>query len=95
MAGGPTAEGLVERKGRVVDASGAPVPNALVTIVESTVPMPEIALMCDADGRLSLRLPAGRFRLRAHGAGGAGDAEVEVDGAPAADDEFVIVIGAA
>jgi hypothetical protein len=90
-----TTKGLVERKGRVVDASGAPVPNALVTIVESTVPMPEIALMCDADGRFSLRLPAGRFRFRAHGAGGSGDAEVEVDGAPAADDEIVIVIGAA
>jgi carboxypeptidase family protein len=94
MAGGPTAEGLVDRNGRVVDASGAPVPDALVTIVESTVPMPEIALMVDADGRFALRLPAGRFRLRGHGAGGSGDAEVEVDGA-AADDEIVITIGAA
>ncbi len=89
MAGGPTADGSVERTGRVVDASGAPVPDALVTIVESTVPMPEIALMCDAGGRFSLRLPAGRFRFRAHGGGGSGDAEVE--GAPA-DAVIVIVI---
>jgi hypothetical protein len=92
MAAGPTADGLVERTGRVVDARGAPVPDALVTIVESTVPMPEIALLCDAEGRFWLRLPAGRFRLRAHGGGGSGDAEVE--GAPA-DDEIVIAIGAA
>jgi hypothetical protein len=89
MAGGPTAEGQVEREVRVVDARGAPVPNALVTIVESTVPMPEIALMADAGGRFSLRLPAGRFTLRAHGGGGSGDAAVE--GAPA-DDEIVIVV---
>jgi hypothetical protein len=74
----------------VVDESGAPVPGALVSIVESTVPMPEIALVCDEQGRFSLRLPPGRFRLRAHGAGGSGD--VEVEGAPA-DDEIVIVIG--
>jgi Carboxypeptidase regulatory-like domain len=87
---GPKTDGLPERSGRVVDAGGAPVPDALVTIVESTVPMPEIALMCDADGRFSLRLPPGRFRLRAHGAGGTG--EVEVEGAPAGD-EIVIVIG--
>jgi hypothetical protein len=66
------------------------VPDALVTIVESTVPMPEIALMCDARGHFSLRLPPGRFVLRAHGGGGSGDAEVE--GAPARD-EILIVIG--
>jgi hypothetical protein len=75
-----TTKGLVEHNGRVVDASGAPVPNALVTIVESTVPMPEIALMADQDGRFSLRLPPGRFTLRAHGGGGSGDAEVQVPG---------------
>ena len=73
-----------------MDGGGAPVPDAIVTIVESTVPMPEIALLCDAHGRFSLRLPAGRFTLRAHGGGGSGDADAE--GAPA-DDEIVIVIG--
>jgi hypothetical protein len=66
------------------------VPDALVAIVESTVPMPEIALVCDARGRFSLSLPPGRFVLRAHGGGGSGQAEVE--GAPAEED-IVIVIG--
>jgi hypothetical protein len=66
------------------------VPGALVTIVESTVPMPEIALVCDERGRFSLRLPPGRFKLRAHGGGGSGDAEAE--GAPSGD-EILIVIG--
>ena len=66
-------------------------PEPLVAIVESTVPMPEIALLGDAGGRFWLRLPPGRFTLRAHGAGGTG--QVEVEGAPA-DDEILIVIGA-
>jgi hypothetical protein len=66
------------------------VPGALVTIVESSVPMPEIALVCDERGRFSLRLPPGRFKLSAHAAEGSGEADAE--GAPA-DDEIVIVIG--
>jgi hypothetical protein len=77
MAAGPADDELL---GRVVDARGDPVPDALVTIVEGTVPMPEIALLVDADGRFRLRLPAGRFTLRAHGGGGSGDAVVEVPG---------------
>ena len=88
MAVGPTADGPAERWGRVVDESGAAVPDAIVTIVESTVPMPEIALLCDAGGRFSLRLPAGRFTFRAHAGGRSGDARVE---APA-DEEIVIVV---
>jgi hypothetical protein len=87
VAGPTNPEGHVARSGRVIDAGGAPVPGALVTIVESTVPMPEIALVCDSDGRFTLRLPPGRFTLRAHGVGGSGDAAVQ---APA-DDEIVIV----
>jgi hypothetical protein len=74
MAAGPTGDELA---GQVVDARGAPVPDALVTIVAGTVPMPEMALMADADGRFTLRLPDGRFTLRAHGAAGTGEAEVE------------------
>lgn len=88
MAGPPTREDLAALSGRVVDADGAPVPGALVAIVESTVPVPEIALVCDNDGRFTLRLPPGRFTFRAHGAGGSGDQVVE---APA-DDEVAIVI---
>ncbi len=70
--------GLLERHGRIVDASGAPVQGALIVITASSVPMPEIALLSDEQGRFALRLPAGRFTLRAHGPEGAvGDAEVE------------------
>jgi hypothetical protein len=90
MGVGRTADSPGFRSGRVVDASGEPVPKALVTIVESTVPMPEIALQSDDGGRFALRLPPGRFTLRAHRSGATGD--VEVEGAPS-DDEIVIVVG--
>lgn len=83
--------GLTERHGRVVDSSGAPVANATIAIVTSTVPIPEIALLSDEDGRFALRLPPGRFMLRAHGPEG-GMGEAEVAGAPEASD-FVILIG--
>jgi hypothetical protein len=86
MAAGPAGD---EVSGRVVDAAGAPVPEALVSIVAGTVPMPEIALMADAEGRFGLRLPAGRFTLRAHGPGGSGEAEVVRPG----DDDVVITVG--
>jgi hypothetical protein len=85
MAAGPAGDALA---GQVVDARGAPVPDALVTIPAGTVPMPEIALLVDAEGRFTLRLPDGRFTLRAHGGGGTGDAEVERPG----DDEVVITV---
>jgi hypothetical protein len=74
MAAGPADDELA---GQVVDAHGAPVPDALITIVAGTVSLPEIALMADAEGRFTLRLPDGRFTLRAHGSAGTGDAEVE------------------
>jgi hypothetical protein len=74
MAAGPAGEALA---GRVVDARGAPAADALVTVVAGSVPVPEIALLVDADGRFALRLPDGRFTLRAHGAAGSGEAEIE------------------
>lgn len=86
MAAGPAGDELV---GRVVDARGDPLPDALVTIVAGTVPMPEIALVVDDDGRFRLRLPDGRFTLRAHAAGGSGETEVERPG----DDTVVITVG--
>jgi hypothetical protein len=82
---------LAERSGRVVDGGGVPVPNAYIAIVAGSVPMPEIALLSDQDGRFSLRLPPGSFTLRAHGPAGTGETEVEVDGDRA--DEIVIAIG--
>lgn len=77
-----------ERLVRVVHHNGAPAGDALVSIVASSVPMPELALLTGPDGTLRLRLPAGRFTLRAHAGDATGD--VEVDGAPA-DDDIVIV----
>lgn len=74
---GGSGQGLAELVGRVVDGDGDPVPDALVAIVAGSVPMPEIALLCGGDGRFSVRLPPGRFTLRAHGAPGTGEAEVE------------------
>jgi len=66
MAAGPPAERAHEVRGHVVDSSGAPVPGALVVIVESSVVMPELAVQCDDSGRFDLRLPDGRFKFRAH-----------------------------
>lgn len=83
--------GPLERQGRVLDASGAPVPGARIVIVASTVPLPEIALLSDTEGRFALRLPTGHFTLRAHGPDGA-VGEAEVDGAPNTG-EIVITIG--
>jgi hypothetical protein len=81
---------LTKRRGRVVDASGAPVPDALIVIVASTVSMPEIALLSDNAGRFELGLPPGHFALRAHSPGG-GRGEVELEGALNVE-EIVIVI---
>ncbi len=83
--------GLPERHGRVFDADGEPVPDALISIVASTVPMPEIALISDDQGRFALRLPAGHFTLRAHGSDGS-EGEIEVDGAPSTS-SIVIQLG--
>ena len=88
MAAGPAGDALA---GRVVDARGALVGTEAplrAVIVAGTVPVPEIALTVDADGRFALRLPDGRFTLRAHSAAGTGEAEVERPG----DDRVVIAL---
>jgi hypothetical protein len=77
-----------QRSGRVVDGRGAPLPGALVSIIDSSVPVPEIALMTDAAGRFTLRLPDGRFTFRANAGERSGDART--DGA-AVQEEIVIV----
>jgi len=82
---------LSERHGRVVDASGAAVPDALIAIIARSVPIPEIALRTDAEGRFMLRLPPGRFTLRAHSPdGGTGEAEIVE---PSTVEDIVITIG--
>jgi hypothetical protein len=64
------------RRGRVVDTAGRPVPDAFVSVVWGTAPVPEIALVTEADGSFLIGLPAGRFRLQANTADGrVGDAD--------------------
>jgi hypothetical protein len=67
------------RQGRVVDVEGRPVAGATVSVVWGTVPVPEMALLTDANGGFRLALPPGRFRLRAHAPDSA-SGEAEVDG---------------
>ena len=52
---------------RIVDQNGRPVSEATVTVVRSTVPFPEIALIPDADGIVEVQLPQGTFTFEAHG----------------------------
>jgi hypothetical protein len=91
MVAGPPDDAPQPVRGRVVGAAGDPVAGALVVILESSVPVPEIALQADADGRFALRLPPGRFTLRAHGPDGTGDARIELPGAA----EVELVLAAA
>jgi hypothetical protein len=79
-----------ERRGRVVDVNGSPVPSATIVIVASTVPMPEIAIVSDAQGRFTLNLPPGRFTLRAHSPDGA-VGESDVEGASTTGDIAIII----
>src|SRR5215211_7262870 len=83
------SESVANRSGFVVDENGMPVPGALVAVVASTVPMPEIAVVCDCTGRFEVRLPAGQFTFRAHSGTGTGQADVN-DGTLS--DPIVIVI---
>ena len=65
------------RRGRVIDAAGLPVGEAFVSVIWGTTPFPEIALVTEADGSFAIRLPDGRFILRANTADGrTGEAEV-------------------
>ena len=85
--------GFGERHGQVIDADGAPVAGARIVIPLSSAPMPEIAFVSDAQGRFALRLPEGRFTLRAHGPNGlSGEVEIQVGGAARAE-AIVIAIG--
>lgn len=66
--------------GTVMTSDGEPVEGAFVTIATASVPVPEIAVVTDAMGRFQLRLPAGRFTLRAHAGGRVTDAAIETPG---------------
>jgi len=85
---------LTAHRGYVVNTDGSPVPAAMIVFVESSVVMPEIALLADDDGQFIVRLPAGSFTLRAYGpAGETGEASLVVD--PPRAEEITIVVGGA
>lgn len=79
MAAGPAGDRPREIPGRVVDRGARSVAGALVVIIESTVPMPEMAIECDDAGRFAVRLADGRFTFRAHAPDGrTGEATIKV-----------------
>ena len=55
---------------QVKDKAGDSVKGVLVAIEWSDVPFPEIALITDKNGTVSLFLPAGRFRIIANAPNG-------------------------
>lgn len=68
------------RRGRVVDATGAAVTDAVVSVVSGSAPTPEIAVLTDEAGGFSLGLPAGRYTVRAIAPDGAsGSIEFHTD----------------
>jgi hypothetical protein len=74
----------------VLDAADRPVAEAFVSVIEGTAPVPEIALVTEADGSFQIGLPPGRLRLRATTADGrSGDVEVSGE----SDEEMRIRVG--
>lgn len=51
---------------RVVDETGAPVAEALVSVAWSNVPFPEIALVTNAKGEVRMHLEKGQYQIVAH-----------------------------
>ena len=75
----------------VIDASGQPISEASVTIVVSTIAMPEIALLSDESGVVQMTLPKGRFTFQCYGPNGLqGTISVETDGIHASTAEIVL-----
>lgn len=70
MAAGADIVTARPQKFKIVGADGMPVAHASVSVVQSSVAYPEMAQLADADGTLTVRLPQGRFTLRAHTADG-------------------------
>ena len=77
----------------VVDRTGLPVPDADVSVVDSSIPFPEIALLSDDNGVVQVFLPAGHYTFRAHGPGGVeGTTRVISDGSSMAARAEIVVI---
>lgn len=49
---------------RIVDGYGKPVSEATATVIRSSTPFPEIALLSNLDGILEVMLPPGEFTFR-------------------------------
>ena len=65
----------------VTDTAGRPLPEATVSVVDSSVPFPEIAMLTNELGVVELLLPKGQFTFGAHGPANAGGrASVDCDG---------------
>ena len=66
----------------VLDEGDQPVAEAVVAVVRSSVPFPEIALLTDEAGRVEMHLPPGVFSFRARGPDDkSGEVEVTSPGA--------------
>jgi protocatechuate 3,4-dioxygenase beta subunit len=57
-------------EGLVLDDGERPVNGAMVSVVEATAPVPEIALVTDDDGRFGFGVRPGTYRLQATAADG-------------------------
>ena len=55
---------------RIIDEENRPVRGAQVSVVRSSVPFPEVAIIADDDGIVHLDLPRGEFTFRAYASGG-------------------------
>jgi hypothetical protein len=75
----------------VVDPDGRPVPGAFVMVTAGPAPVPEIALVTDADGRFGVRLQAGEWTLQARSEQGAGEAQAVVGPPPVSGTVEIIV----
>ena len=76
--------GVVRARHRilVLNEDGRPAAQAVVTVLRSTVPFPEIALLTDDAGSVLLQLPPGAFTFRVRaGADAVGEVEVVSPGA--------------
>ena len=64
----------------MLDRRGRALGSAAVVIVGSSVAVPEIAILTDEAGGFTMRLPSGRYVLRAHGPDGSGEVEAVLPG---------------
>jgi hypothetical protein len=57
---------VTQIKGRVTDANGDPVVDVSLAVVESPMPMPQIAVFTDANGEYTWYVKPGTFTLEAY-----------------------------